>query len=104
MTSIKASFTMRFRCTFVLTAVASLAACSRPATENDCEFIVRRVVELRLGAGHDGSVQTTLNADALTAELKEETRKKCVGKPITDRALQCVRSATKPRQVVECFH
>jgi hypothetical protein len=104
MASMKASFAMRLGCSLALGVVTSLVACSRPATENDCEFIVRRVVELRLRTGLDGSAEAKLSADALTSELKEEIRKRCVGKPITDRALQCVRGATKPRQVIECFH
>ena len=99
----KASFAMRAACLLLL-MVTSLVGCSRPATENDCEFIVRRVAELRLRTGLDSSEQAKLSAEALASELKEETRKRCVGKPITDRALQCVRDATEPRQVIECFH
>ena len=84
--------------------VVWLAGCSRPATVEECEFIVQRVAELRLRGGLDSSAQIKENAQALTRELEQEIRKECVGKPITERSLACVRRAEKPRQVIECFH
>jgi hypothetical protein len=89
---------------FVLCTVVLQVGCSRPATVEECEFIVRRVAELRLRASVGRSVDTRRQADALTHQLENEIRKECVGMPLTDGAMACVRRATKPRQVVECFH
>ena len=81
-----------------------LGACSRPATADECEFIVRRVAELRLAKGLDSGAEARKGAEQLARELETEIRQECVGKPITDGALTCVRQATQPRQVIECFH
>ena len=88
---------------FLLACCLMLGACSRPATADECEFIVRRVAELRLAGGLDRA-EARKGAAKLTRELEPEIRQECVGKPITDRALTCVRQAKEPRQVVECFH
>lgn len=89
---------------FVLGVVALGGGCSRPATVEECEFIVRRVAELRLRSTVDGSVDARKQAETLTRQLEDEIRKQCVGKPLTDGAMACVRGATTPRQVIECFH
>jgi hypothetical protein len=89
---------------FVLLAVVLQAGCSRPATVEECEYIVRRVAELRLRSTVGRSADARKQADALTRQLENEIRKECVGMPLTDGAMACVRRATTPRQVIECFH
>jgi hypothetical protein len=61
------------------------------------------VAELRLARGLDAA-EAREGAEKLTRELESEIRQECVGKPITDSALTCVRRANQPRQVIECFH
>lgn len=81
-----------------------LCGCSRPATREECEFIVRRVAELRLAPNLDSGAEARKSAENFARELETEIKKECVGRPITDGALECVRQATQPRQVIECFH
>ncbi len=89
---------------FVVSLVALLVmACGRPATEKECDEIVGRITELELkGRGVSG---TTAEEVKLTREaLKKTTLRECVGKRISDRAMECVRSATTAEQIVkECF-
>lgn len=80
-----------------------LAACGRPATQQECDEIVVRVTELELKArGVAGSenqeVQETKDA------LRKTTLRDCVGRRISDKAMACVRTAKTAQQLVnECF-
>lgn len=80
-----------------------LAACGRPATQQECDEIVVRVTELELKtrgvAGGDGQeVKDTKEA------LRKSTLHDCVGRRISDKAMACVRAAKTAQQLVnECF-
>src|SRR5690606_9764794 len=72
-----------------------LVGCGRPATEAECEQILERTARLelqeRLGAADaklvEAEVQSTKQA------MRKSMMEKCVGKRITDGALECVRKA-----------
>jgi hypothetical protein len=64
--------------TLFLASCLTLGACSRPATTDECEFIVRRVAELRLANGLDAA-EAREGAEKLTRELESEIRQECVG-------------------------
>ena len=87
---------MRPSARFVLAALfaALVAGCGHAATEQECQEIVDKVVELE-------SKEQGVTDPAAVAKRKEETRKsigeqmmpRCVGKKIRDSAMACVRNA-----------
>lgn len=83
-----------------------MVACGRPATEAECEQILERTARLelqeRLGSADpklvEAEVQSTKQA------LQKSMMEKCVGKRITDGALECVRNAKTSQELAEdCF-
>jgi hypothetical protein len=85
-------------------ALFGLAGCGHPATERECEEIVERIAVLELGgvdAGKDVVAEEVKNAKE---SFRREMQKKCVGRRITNDAMECVRRATASRQIEdECF-
>lgn len=80
--------------------------CGHPATVQECEEIVGRVARLELQEtlGSANAQAITKEIEATKRALKENTLKDCVGKRITDSALNCVREATTAKEAVEdCF-
>jgi hypothetical protein len=81
-----------------------LAACGHPATPAECEEIVERVARLELE-------QAKLSPETFAQELKiakesfrKDMTKRCIGRRITDSAMQCVRQAKRAEQIEEeCF-
>jgi len=86
---------------FVLGAVG----CGHPATDKECQEIVERIATLELektGSNDPKSVGTQV--DETKKALAPNTLKDCVGKRITERAMQCVRSAKSSQEIVDdCF-
>ena len=82
-----------------------LASCGHPATVEECEFIVERITRLELEKRNPGQPKVVAEEVKKTKEaVRESTMNDCVGKRITDSALECVRSAKTPEEVVEgCF-
>lgn len=89
-----------------LIVALGLVACGRPATEEECEQILERTARLelqeRLGAADaklvEAEVQSTKQA------MRKSMMEKCVGKRITDGALECVRKAKTSKELAEdCF-
>lgn len=95
---------MRFSvlCSFAALGAAA-GGCGHPATPQECEKIVERVAELELKAAHvePGEVGSRVK------EAKEAFRRRmdqCVGRRITDRALECVKNAKTAEEIVDdCF-
>ncbi|MBI3199918.1 MAG: hypothetical protein HYZ29_00160 [Myxococcales bacterium] len=83
----------------------AVAGCGHPASEAECEEIVERVARLELEkkqAGSPESVQDEI--EATKKSVRESMLKQCVGRRITTKAMQCVRSAKTSKEVVEdCF-
>lgn len=82
-----------------------VAGCGHPASEAECEEIVERVARLELekkNAGNPASVHDEI--EATKKSVRESMLKQCVGRRITTKAMQCVRSAKTSKEVVEdCF-
>jgi uncharacterized protein YoaH (UPF0181 family) len=85
-------------------ALSGLVSCGHPATERECEEIVERIALLELGgldAGQNVVAEEVRNAKEA---FRKEMRRKCVGRRITNAAMDCVRKATASRQIEdECF-
>jgi hypothetical protein len=85
-----------------LTLVAVLG-CGREATVEDCDRIVKRITELELGSTVHGEELGSEIAQAQRS-LHDQALSRCVGKRITQRALDCVAQATTADQIVnQCF-
>jgi hypothetical protein len=89
-----------------LLGVLLLVGCGHPATEQECQEIVERVAKLEIQQSKLVSDPTLMRQqiDTTKKSLKETTLKDCVGKRITDRAMNCVRTAKTSQEIVgSCF-
>ena len=83
--------------------IAALLAvgCGRPATQAECDEIVGRIAELEL---RESAPATSADVQKQVAETKqafqEKSKRECVGRRITSRALGCVRSAKTAEEIV----
>jgi hypothetical protein len=84
--------------------LSGAVGCGHPATERECEEIVERIARLELGgldAGQNVVAEEVRNAKE---SFRKEMSRKCVGRRITNAAMDCVRKATASRQIEdECF-
>ena len=80
--------------------------CGHPASEKECQEIVEHIAILELekaGAPTDAK-SVGAQIEETKKALAANTLKDCVGKRITERAMQCVRSAKTSAQIVDdCF-
>lgn len=80
-----------------------LIACGHPATSEECDAIFRKSAELEL---RSQSVTDPAEIDRRVAEArasKPDLLDDCVGKRITDEAMQCVKSATTSEAFDACL-
>jgi hypothetical protein len=83
--------------------VLSLAACGRPATEQDCQLIVDRNVEL---AEKDLAISDPAAVDKRKEKIRTEQQeglKACIGKNVTDGMIRCIKEAQKAEDIDGCF-
>lgn len=84
-------------------ALLACCGCGRKATVQDCEKIVQRVAELELATlapGRDTSEEVRNTQVALRGRALE----KCVGRRISEDALNCVQAAKSAEEIIdECF-
>jgi hypothetical protein len=82
-----------------------VAGCGRPATLEDCEFIVERIAHLEIETRNPGHPELVREEVESTKQaIRESTMSQCVGRRITDGALECVRNAKTSQEIVdECF-
>lgn len=77
--------------------------CGRPATEAECNEIVVRITQLELAARGTPGADAEEVAETREA-LRKTTLRDCVGRRISDEAMNCVRRAKAAQQIVdECF-
>jgi hypothetical protein len=92
--------------TGALAVVLLLVGCGHPATEKECQEIADRVTELELASSPLGRDSDTAKEqlERTRSWVKESQLKSCVGRRITDRAMQCVRTAKKAQEITDgCF-
>ena len=83
-----------------------VAACGHPATEKECQEIADRVTELELSSSSVGRDPDTAKEqlERTRTWVKESQLKSCVGRRITDAAMQCVRAAKTAQDITDrCF-
>jgi hypothetical protein len=80
--------------------------CGHRASEKECQEIAEKVAELELLASPVGQDPDTRKEqlERTRSWVKESQLKSCVGRRITDAAMQCVRSAKKAQEITDsCF-
>ena len=90
---------------FVLLGLVVLG-CGHPATKKECQEIADRVTELELQSSPVGRDPDTAKEqlERTRSWVKESQLKSCVGRRITDAAMQCVRAAKKSTEITDhCF-
>lgn len=84
--------------------VVTATACGHPATPEECEDIFRRSAEIELRAQ---DIVDPADIERRVAEAKaakgEALMKDCVGKRITDSAMECVRAAQTADELDACL-
>ncbi len=80
--------------------------CGHPATEAECEQILERAARLelkeRLGSSDESVIEKEVTATK--SALRESMMNDCVGKRITEEAMECIRAATTADEMFgDCF-
>jgi len=90
----------------MLLALLAASGCGRPATIADCEEIVARIAELELRGAKTADPSSIAKEVADTKlAFHAKAKQECVGKRITQRALDCVRNAKTAQEIVrECLN
>jgi uncharacterized protein YoaH (UPF0181 family) len=76
------------------------SACGRPATAEDCEAVIERIVELELEGTRTGE-QVKQAAARARQDFKQRAATDCVGRRIRSDAVACARIAKTPEQLIE---
>jgi hypothetical protein len=85
-------------------SAALLAGCGHPATVSECDEIVERIARLELEQRTSNPEAVRDEVESTKESLRQTTMKDCVGKRITNHAMQCVRQAKTSKEIVEhCF-
>lgn len=94
----------RFVAVVTLAALALLVGCGRKATEADCQVIVDQmvVVKMKKKNNTDPAAVTKLQAE-LREEAKGEVMDGCVGRRISDGALDCIKKAETQEEIITCM-
>jgi hypothetical protein len=90
---------------FVLLGALALG-CGHPASAKECEEIADRVTQLELKSSIAGRDPDTAKEqlERTRSWVKESQLKSCVGRRITDAAMQCVRAAKQAQEITDrCF-
>ena len=106
MNSVLFPFRARGRLWLWFLASACLLGCGHPASEKECQEIADRVTQLELQSSPVGRDPDTAKEQLERTRnwVKETQLKSCVGRRITDRAMQCVRTAKTAQEITDaCF-
>jgi hypothetical protein len=84
--------------------VATTVGCGHPASERECEQIVERIALLELERIDAGQSVVAEEVKIAKESFRKEMRQKCIGRRVTNAAMECVRTAKTSRQIEdECF-
>lgn len=86
----------------LLLATALLAAgCGRPATQEECDEIIGRIAELEIReAASAAPAEVAKQVSETKQTFQAKSRRECVGRRITKRAIGCVRNAKTAEEIV----
>ena len=90
---------------FYLVLALGFCACGRPASVQECEEIANRVAILEFEAAAKSTAPPKPEqVQVIRARVHDAMLKGCVGKRITERALQCMRKAKTADAIQkDCF-
>jgi hypothetical protein len=81
-----------------------LAGCGHPATRAECDEVFNRSAELEL---QTQNITDPKRVDAMISDLREKRGEQilqsCIGKRITQSAMECVRRAATPVEIERCL-
>jgi hypothetical protein len=78
-------------------------ACGRRATEQDCQLIVDKSVELQLKEANQTSPDAVQKREEqVRAELESEI-KSCEGRRVTEKTMACVHAAATTQELDQCL-
>ena len=82
-----------------------VGGCGHPATVEECEYIVERIARLEIEKRNpDNPKLVASEVEKTKAAVRESTMNECVGRRITDGALECVKNAKSSEEIVDgCF-
>lgn len=84
--------------------LVSVVGCGHPATEKECEEIVERVARLELEKAHTAAEAMNSEIALAKESFKKDMRQRCIGRRVTQEAMNCVRTAKSSEQIEkECF-
>lgn len=96
---------MRHLSKLVGLAVLGPISCGKPATEQECNEILTRTatLEYQTASKAPGPIDPA-QIETIRARLKDSMMRNCVGKRITEKAMNCVRTAKSAKAIEEqCF-
>lgn len=84
---------------------AALAGCGHPATREECDQLLAKSAEIELRGQNvtDPATIAERTAAARATPKGVDFAAQCLGKRITQSALDCVRKATTPEQFDHCL-
>jgi hypothetical protein len=81
-----------------------VTGCGHPASRAECDELFAKTAEIELRAQKVTDPKVIADRTAAAKEAEGETfAKTCLGKRITQRALECVRRATSAEQIDRCL-
>jgi hypothetical protein len=85
-------------------ALTALSGCGHPATRQECDEIFNKSAEIELRLQNVTEPKLVAERTAAVKAAKgDELIQRCLGKRITDKAMECVRKATTEGQMNECL-
>ena len=85
-------------------AVPSMAGCGHPASEKECETILQRSAELEL---RSRNITDPAMVESRVAAAREAKHDKlmglCLGRRVTDAAMECIRQAGSSEDLEACL-
>lgn len=88
---------------FLLLAAMMSLGCGRHATQADCEVILDRMVVVKL---KQKNITDPPSVQKMQAEMRKDAEAdfpSCVGRRITDSAMECIKKAETQEAIVKCL-
>lgn len=87
----------------IVFAALALVACGRHATEQDCDVILDRMVVVKL---KEKNITDDESIKKMQVELRKDAESDfpgCVGRRISDGAMECIKKAETQEAIVKCL-
>ncbi len=86
-----------------MASLSWLPGCGRPATAEECQEIVEHMARLQAASSYPARpdrIAEEIKKAKSDPVLRERAAKECVGHPITEQALTCIRQAKTSQEVL----